>query len=251
LSSFITTNATQAVFDRVLARPILTPSGEHPRLAHLWWSAPSQGNRLVQVYVQGELYDVTLDVTQREIYLDLDRTHTNRIELLAVPADDPQALWRPQQNLLASWSPSVASTAEVSLVRDELLATDTQVVVSIDGSDMDHGSMWPSDVSRSGFGALLGMGCFGFDDTTGPGLGIGDLGAGSLGVDGFSWRWRRGDLGQGVYDIDLTTVNHAGQTVANPLNFQNVTLDDLPEPVAGLTLDENFTLSWTPPNQES
>lgn len=251
MSSFITTKATQAVFDLVLARPIFTNSGEHPRLAHLWWSAPNQGNRLVQVYVQGELYDVTLDVTQRALYLDLDRTHTNRIELLAVPADDAQALWRPQQDLLASWSPSVASTAEVRLVRDETLATDTQVVVSIDGSDMDHGSMWPSDVSRSGFGALLGMGCFGFDDATGPGLGIGDLGAGPLGVDGFSWRWHRDNLGQGVYNIDLTTVNHAGLAVANPLSFQNVTLDDLPEPVEGLSLDESFTLSWTPPNQES
>jgi hypothetical protein len=197
------------------------------------------------VYVQGELYDVALDVTQREMYLNLDRTHTNRIELLAVLEDDPEAVWRPQLDMLDSWSPAVTSTAEVRLVRDEALATDTQVVVSVNGSSLDHGSMWPNDVSRSGFGSLLGMGCFGFDDATGPGLGIGDLGAGSLGADGFAWRWSRGDLGQGAYDIDLTTVNHAGLAVANPLSFQDVTINDLPEPVAGLTLDETFTLSWT------
>jgi len=247
LSSFITTKATQIVFDLVLARPVMTPSGEHLRLAHLWWSAPSQGDRLVQVYVQGELYDVTLDITQREIYLNLDRTRTNRIELLAVPADDPEAVWRPQPDMLTSWSPGVVSATELRIVRDEALAIDTQVVVSIDGTNLDHGSMWPNDVPRSGFGALMGMGCFGFDDATGPGLGIGDLGAGSLGADGFAWFWHRGDLGPGVYNLDLTTVNHAGLPTANPLGFLDVAIDDLPAPVAGLTLDEAFTLSWIQP----
>jgi len=232
----------------VLARSILTSSGEHPTLAHLWWSAPGQGDRLVQVYVQGELYDVTLDISQREMYLILDRTHTNRIELLAVPADDPEAAWRPQPDLLASWNPSVNSTAQVRLVRDEALAVDTQVLVSVNGASLDHGPMWPNDVPRSGFGALMGVGCFGFDDATGPGLGLGDLGAGPLGADGFAWRWRRDDLPLGVYDIDLATVSHAGLAVTNPLTFQNVAIDDLLEPVTGLTLDGAFTLSWTQPN---
>jgi len=248
VSSFITTNATQTVFDLVLARPVLTPCGEHAQLAYLWWSAPGQGDRLVQVYVQGELYDVSLDIFQRDMYLILDRTHTNRIELLAVQGDDPQALWRPQPDLLTSWIPSIANAAQVRFVRDEAIAIDTQVVVSVDGSNIDHGPIWPNDVPRSGFGALMGMGCFGFDDATGPGLGLGDLGAGSLGSDGFAWQWRRDDLSQGTYDIQFDTVNHAGVAETNPIAFQGVVIDDLPEPVADLTLDNAFSLSWTPLN---
>lgn len=251
LSSFITTDATQDVFELVLARPVITPAGEHPWLVQLWWRAPQQGDRLVQVYVQGELYDVTPDPSIKEICLLIDRAQTNRIELLAVPADDPQAVWRPQPEQLASWEPSVMSTAQVALVRDEVLPVDTQMGVSVDGVGTDHGAMWPNDETRSGFGALWGTGCFGYDDATGLGLGIGELGAGPLGADGTAWRWRRDDLGVGSHDIEVRAVNYAGLPVADALLIQNVLIDNLPDPVSGLAVDPSFRLSWTLTNPNS
>jgi hypothetical protein len=251
LSSFITTDATQSVFELVLARPVVTPAGEHPWLVNLWWRASQQGDRLVQVYIQGGLYDVTLDPSVREMCLLVDRTHTNRIELLAVPADDAQEVWRPQPGLLASWDPGVSSTAQVVLVRDESLAVDTQLVISVDGTNTDHGAMWPNDEPRSGFGALLGAGCFGYDDATGPGLGIGELGAGPLGLDGTALRWRRDDLGVGSHDIQVNAVNHSGLPVAVPLLIQDTLIDNLPDPVSGLSIDPSFLLSWTLTNPNS
>ncbi len=239
MSSFITTDATQDVFGLVLARPVVTAAGEHPWLIHLWWLAPFQDDRLVQIYVQGELYDVTLDPAVREICLVLDRTRQNRIELLAVPADDPQAVWRPQPDLLGSWGPAISSVAEVVLVRDEMLPSDTQLVVEVDGKGVDRGAMWPQDQNRSGFGNPLGQ-----DDEAGLGVGVGGLGVGPLGGDGTVWRWRRDGLGLGSHEIKVKAVDRTGAPVANPVLIEGVQVESLPDPVSGLTIDPSFHLSW-------
>ena len=230
MSSFITTDATQDVFELVLARPVVTHAGEHGRLVHLWWRAPLQGNRLVQVYVNDELYDVTLDTTVREMLLVLDRARLQRIELLAVPADDSVAVWRPQPGLLGSWRPAVRSVAEVALVRDADLPDDTQLVVSVDGVQTDHSPMWPA-----------------IESMTGPGVGLGDLGAGPLGDDGNAWRWRRDDLPTGPHNLRFDAVDPAGQAVADPLTH-TLSIERLPEPVTGLIISQDFQLNWSPPN---
>lgn len=242
MSSFITTNATQGVFELVLARPIVTAAGEHPWLVHLWWRAPLQDNRLVQVYVQDELYDVTLDPAVREMCLVLDRTRPNRIELLAVPADDSEAIWRPQPDLLGSWQPAVSSGVSVVVVRDETLPVDTQLVVEVDGPGVDHGAMWPEDQNRSDFDHILTFG-----DVAGLGLGVGELGMGRLGADGTAWRWHRNDLADGIHNVNVRAVDVAGLPVANPLLLQNTLIDSLPDPVSSLTMDPSFRLSWNLP----
>ncbi len=239
MSSFITTDATQDVFDLVLARPIVTAAGEHPWLVYLWWSAPIQGNRVVQVYVQGELYDVTLDSTVREMVLVLDRTRTNRIELLAVADDDVEAIWRPQPDLLESWQPEVLDVVEVTMVRDEALPVDTHVVAEVGGQAVDSGAVWPNDVNRSDPDDLLE-----FADVSGLGLGVGGLGAGRLGFDATVWRWRRDDLAVGSHDININAVDLAGQPAADPILLQDVLIDNLPDPVMGLSIDQSFVLSW-------
>jgi len=228
--------ATQAIFELILARPVTIPAGEHPAMVHLWWRAAQQGERLVQVYVDDELYDVTADVMQRELWLLLDRAHTHRIELLAVSTDDP---WRAMPEMLNAWQPRVKDTAQVTVLRDETLAVDTRINVQVDDKPLDEGVLWPSEAHRSGFGALFGEGGFGFDAATGPGLGMGELGHGVLGADGAAWRWKRRNLSAGDHTLKLTTKDSTDQPTAS-----DVTLDHLPAPARDLQVDADFTLTW-------
>lgn len=230
MSSFITIDATQDIFELVLARPVVTYGGEHSRLVHLWWRAPGQGDRVVQVYVQDQLYDVTSDTTVREMVLLLDRARPQRIELLAVPADDPGAIWRPQPGLLGSWQPAVSDRAEVAILRDADPKSETQILVTINGADDAHGPLWPTTES-----------------TTGPGVGLGELGLGPLGDDGDAWRWRRNNLTPGVHNLRFDAVDPTGQSVANPL-VESVSIEYLSEPVTGLSVSEDFQLNWVTPN---
>lgn len=61
-----TYNATQQVFDLVLARPVDAPDLQHGRLIHLMWRAPEQGQRLVQFYLNRQLCGTSGSITQRE-----------------------------------------------------------------------------------------------------------------------------------------------------------------------------------------
>ncbi len=239
MSSIESDSATQDVFELVLARPVITEAGEHPRLVHLWWRAPQQGDRVVWVFVDGELADVVWDSEQRELWLSIDRSLPRRIELVAADADDP-----PRRLVSSCWQPSVQSAALVSLVRDETLPVDTRVAV-LDGEQvLDDEPMWADGEHRSGFGALFGQGAFGFDAATGPGLGLGELGVGPLGADNFAWRWRRDDLEDGEHALSLQALSRDGETLDAPLELEPATVERLPQPPANLHMQSNFTLTW-------
>lgn len=233
---------TQDVFELVLARPVATGAGEHGSLAHLWWSAPQQASRLVQVYVDRELTDVSTHPDQREMWLVLDRSAPRRIELLAVPPGD---VWAEQPEALGGWDPAITGEVTLGVLRDEALPVDTRLTVSVDGVDTDHGQVWPPSEHRGGFGGLFGVGGFGHDAATGPGLGRGELGWGPLGTDGRAWRWRGGDLQTGIHNIDLIPTDRSGQSVAPIAGVPGVVVDRLPEPASTFTIDPDFTLRWT------
>lgn len=237
MSSFLTLDATQDVFELVLARPVMTHTGQHPKLVHLWWRAPMQGDRLVQVYINDALYDVTLDTAIREMFLVMDRTRQNRIELLAIPADDPQAIWRPQPGLLMAWQPAVNSVASIDLVRDIGLPVETRLLLDVDATAIDHGPMWPTTETRS---------VPGDDDATGLGLGFGELGTGPLGFDGTAWRWRRDDLDAGEHSLRLLAIDHTGQAVSGSLEIA-ATIDLLPVPAIDISITPGFQLNWALP----
>lgn len=244
---------TQEVFEAVLARPVVVRGGEHGALVHVWWRAPQQGDRLVQVYVDGELVEVTHSVSQREVWLMWDRDRPFRVELLAVgvseaggnPEEDPGGVWAAYPEMLASWQPAVQTAAKLMIVRDERLPIDTQMAVSVDGVVRDRGALWPADEHRGGFGALFGLGEFGQDAVTGLGLGAGELGLGALGADGTAWRWRRDDLGVGVHELTAAALDHAGQSVAGEVNVNGVVIEEQPRAAASFTFDTDFTLHWT------
>ena len=234
-------SATQDPFELTLARPVTLPAGEHPALVHLWWRSAPAGERLVQVYVDDELYDVTADPAHRQMWLVLDRTAAHRIELLAVPMDQA---WQPQADALVAWQPKVRDVARLAVLRDETLTVDTQVRVSVDGKVVNEGPLWPSDAHRGGFGALFGEGGFGFDAATGPGCGVGELGYGPLGADGTAWRWQRHDLKPGSRSLAVKATDRTGQTIA-PGAMQPVMIDHLAPPASQLQIESDFTLHWS------
>jgi hypothetical protein len=199
------------------------------------------------VYVDGELAEVSTHPEQRALWLLLNRSRAHRIELLAVSADDADALWRPHPELLRGWSPGFVTQAGARVLRDEALPVDARLRVHVDGAIEAEEPLWPADAHRAGFGALFGQGAFGFDDATAPGLGspTSALGVGPLGIDSTSWQWRRDDLAAGAHLLELTAVDARGAAVASPLALPEAHIDALAAPPGELRIDPDFTLRWS------
>ncbi|MBI1373910.1 MAG: hypothetical protein GC159_14400 [Phycisphaera sp.] len=231
---------TQDIFTRVLLRPTV-PDGAG--LCHLAWAATAKSlaGRVVQIYVDGHLYDAVTDATQRETWLHLDRERDTRVELLAVDASEA---WRDRAADLATWSPAFVTEATLRIARDETLPIDTRVIVSVDGEDDARHPLWGAGDARVGFGGLFGDGGFGWDMATGLGHGVGAFGHGLFGADGEPWVWTRDDLPSGEHTIDLRLEDDTGRVIGALDAAQTITIDALPAPPTDLTLDEDYTLSW-------
>lgn len=223
--------------DDVMLRPT---EPDRATLALLSWSMPPGDDHLVQVYLDGSLYDVSTDPTQRQMWLHLDRLATARLELLAV---NPADAWRDCSDELKAWSPPFVTRGELAIVRDETWPIDSRVIVSIDGVDDAGAPLWGASDPRGGFGGLFGIGPFGYDTATSPGHGLGEFGFGPFGADGAAWRWSRDDLPPGLHTLGLRIEDAAGRTIA-VMNQQVITIDAIPDPPVNLTLDETFTLRW-------
>jgi hypothetical protein len=241
---------TDSIFDLVLARPVITPGGEG--VVHLWWRAPDQGDRLVQVYIDGELAEVSADPADRELWLICDPSRGHRIQLLAVDTGDDEAIWTPHPDRLNDWDPPFTTRLAAGLIRDERLPVDTTIGVRLDGREVARAPLWPGDVHRGGFGALFGLGEFGHDALTGPGLGSprSELGFGPLGADGSAWRWQSQDLPPGSLAtpgepaLPLAAADSAGRPVALAIE-QRLTIDPPPQPATTVAIRPDFTLTWT------
>jgi len=247
---------TQEVFDLTLARPAADADAQRGTirvsaglggLVHLWWLAPRQGARLVQVYVDGQLNTVTSDPAQRELWLVCDPSQPHQIELLAVPADDAEGIWRSQPERLRGCQPPVRRCASLTLLRDERLPPDTIIVVSVDGKEVERAALWPASAHRGGFGALWGLGEFGRDALTGPGLGSpgSQLGMGALGADGTAWRWVSGALPVGTHSVSVRALDANGQGVAELTPATSVPSDALSAEARKVTVSPDFRLSWS------
>lgn len=232
------THPTQDNFALVLLRPC-DPDG--PGLAHLSWRLHRPDDRVVQVYVNGSLFDAATDPMQREMWLHLDRATDVRIELLLTPAGDA---WVNHAARLSGWSPGFVTEAALAMVRDESLPADSRVMVMVDGqSDSGH-RLWTQRDGRGGFGGLFGIGSFGTDDAAGAGAGMGQFGLGPFGMDGDAWRWRRDDLPAGEHVLEVRVIDGAGRVEAQLPQPVTITLDALPQPAKHLTIDDEWTLHW-------
>jgi hypothetical protein len=252
----MTLSTTQDIFDLTLARPAAESDARRGSvqglpglggLIHLWWLAPEQGDRLAQVYVDGELNTVTCDPAQRELWLVCDPSQPHQIELLAVPADDAENIWRSRPELLQGCQSPLRRHASLTLLRDERLPVDTMVAVRVDGDEVARTALWPASEHRGGFGALFGLGEFGRDALTGPGLGSPDsqLGMGPLGADGTAWRWTSDVLSAGTHTITAQALDPGGQVVAELTEPINLTIDAVPVEARKMTVSPDFRLSWS------
>jgi len=231
---------TQAVFERVVARPVATPALHHTRLVHVRWRAPQQADRLVQVYVNRRLSAVTRRSAQREAWLVLDPALHHEIELLAVaPASSAQD----HAALLQGPIPRTTPAVELALLRDVAQPIDARVrVTANDAADAACAPLFSGRAARAGFGAVFGEGGFGYDAATGPGLGLGELGLGPLGVDGAALRYRDAALPSGAATLDLTLTSPAGEHTCLDLER---TIDRLPAPPRDLALNADLQLTWS------
>jgi len=239
--SLVQDGPTQDVFTRVFARPVSSGESLRGSLFHLFWSAPCQGDRVVQVYVDGALYDVTMDAAQRSMILLLPGGVPHRIELLAVPATDAPAHLT---DMLLGITPSVDAHAEIALLRDPGAGVGQRVCVDIAGELSNEAPLYGSSDARSGFGSVFGVGGFGFDAATGPGLGLGELGYGPLGADGNAWRWASATLPTGDHTLCLSIKDATGEVVSEPHDV-DVEVTRLPLQADGLSLSPSLELSWS------
>eukprot|EP00752_Nemacystus_decipiens_P014095 g12531.t1 len=209
-----TDNTTQLVFERVIARPVAAPDLQHGRLIHLLWRAADQGERLVQFYLNGQLSGSSLSITQREAWLLVDPDQHTQIELLAV---DPALVTTSFSSELVGLIPPADPAASLSVMRDLSLSAGTTLGVSVDGGLAERVPLFSPGDARGGFGAVFGEGGFGYDTSTGPGLGQGQLGYGPLGSDGDALCWRDDSLATGTHTITLSLEDQAGHARANDL----------------------------------
>lgn len=230
-----------SVFERVLVRQVAREDHLHGALFHLWWSAPAQGDRLVQVYANDRLYTATLDPAQRELWLVFAPGRPQRIDLAAVRCSDA-FVPRPTGSDIAASVPS--DIARVTVLRDPGAPVGSVVGIAVDDGPEEAAPLFGADDARIGFGSVFGEGGFGLDAAVGPGLGLGGLGLGPLGSDGDAWRWSRDDLAAGPHPLTLTHKDKAGRALAPPTTH-DITTDRLPPPPPSVTLRDDLTLAWS------
>lgn len=233
-------NPTQAVFERVVARPVAPPDTQHGRLVHVLWVAPQQGDRLVQLYVNGRLAEVSRSSADRAAWLLLDPSSHHEIELLAV--DRADATLDLSARLAGHPVPTMPAV-DLALLRAYEQPIDAAVSIGLESAGIDDRTpLFASDSPRGGFGAVFGEGGFGYDAATGPGLGLGELGYGPLGIDGQALRWRHTALPAGEHAFTVALRTDAG-TVSEQTLTRSVAR--LPDPPTNLALDADLTLTWT------
>lgn len=148
-------------------------------------------------------------------------------------------------SLLIGIEPDTQPAAALTILRDVSLPANAMLSVTIDGEpESAHVPLFSPGDARGGFGAVFGEGGFGYDASTGPGLGQGALGFGPLGSDGVALHWRDESLSQGSHTIDLLLEDQAGQP-ATPIQTLDLTIDRLPQPPVDVSLNEAFKLTWT------
>lgn len=205
------------IFHHVLLRPT---APDRPGLALLSWRVDDLGDRVVQVYVNGSLFDVVLDPAQTELWLHLDRVHQTQIELHAVEHD---------QAWIAE-STQYQARATLSIARDESLPIDARVFVSVDGVSDAGRPLWEPTNSRSGLGALFGLGPFGLDNLT-------DIGESP-------WTWTDDDLPAGEHLLNLEIRDSFGRRVARLLDPVAITIHRPPRAAANLRIESDQILRW-------
>ncbi|AQT67113.1 hypothetical protein STSP2_00254 [Anaerohalosphaera lusitana] len=197
--------------DRVRAFGIASGYGENgagrevPYAALVKWQS-QHGDKLHQVYVNGELAGVSSDCGVRQMVVGLPVCFEGpvRIEVVAV---DPGEGWK--QFDVCDEPGSLNGRVELRWVKlhglpyegryEVYMAVDDEVV-DFDSQPFDEGPIWRGPWEKAGFGLDgFGSGGFGFDAGNACGFGRGCFGEGEFGLDAEEFRWVSDELGTGKY----------------------------------------------------
>jgi hypothetical protein len=230
--------------ERLLLR---AASGPLENLALLTWADAVDEGFAVQVYVDGQLHDIVADGRRGECWLWLDRRQVHHVHALRVPAG--VACIDHASHLPLTDEP-FAPHASITLLRDEALPVDAAVTITLDGQPVDRQPLWSADDARNGWGGLHGIGSFGHDLATGPGLGLESHGHGPFGSGSHPFHWTSRDLdplAPGPHTLDITITDAAGRSLAS--STLHLTIDPPPPPPRDLSIDDTdddttFTLHW-------
>ncbi len=139
-----------------------------------------------------------------------------------------------------------SAAPQVAIHRPLDLPVDGRILVKVDGQERGRWRMWENRESRSGFGAQLGEGGFGFDAAGAEGFGLGDWGAGLPGVDGAFWRWRLGDEEPGEHQIDVQLLDAAGALIGDWPGGRIVEIEAPPPQASRFQIGPGLSLQWIP-----
>ncbi len=231
-------------FESVVVRPVISMGVEHRRLVHLCWRTVESCDRLVQVYIDGLLSDVTNEPSQSSMWLSLDRSRAHVIELLSVPVTRRGDIHRSHRDKLWRRGEQPDDTClSASLSRVNTFEPDTRIRVYLDGELRAESALWDVSVCRTGFGNLFGEGGFGFDGASGPGLGLGSLGGGSLHDISSFWTWRSPVSAPGEHLLTLQAISPSGVLRSPPLTVGCVTAE-IPRAAVDIELGDDGVLRW-------
>lgn len=230
---------TTDIFKSIFAQPVLTDAGEHPQLIEVSWVLLKNQGHAIQIYVDHEVREVVTETEQHSCWLALDRRRPHVIAVLGV---DPTEAFVAQPERLKAFQPDYKSHASLSMLRDESLPHDAVAEVKLDGTIVHQRPLWEGHIHRSGFGNLFGMGDFGNDAITGPGLGRGSLGHGPLGSDAHRFVVNHELQAGSTQTLSWSLKAPSGENLT-PFRTLSITSDLPVEPLTTLTLDETH-LRW-------
>lgn len=204
-------------FERILVRQVAATDPMHRALFHLWWSAPTQGERVVQVYANGQLDAVTFHPAQREVWLLYPPGRARALELIAVaPAD--AFVSRGVDDAVA---PGAYGCASIALGYDPAQTRGTMACVTVDSSEPMCAPLRPTRSINSG-----------------------EHRPGASGPEGHVWRWRSEPLPAGDHTLAVTQRDAIGRTHSPPIT-ERVFVDRLPAAPCRLAISNGHTLSWS------
>ncbi len=220
------------------AMPTVHEAGEDPSLVRVsWWPRldPAWG---VQAYVDGELAACSDSTSTQGLWLHVDRSQPHLIELLVTKLGPDRMA--PQTHRLSP--DSRALRPHIALMPTHDAPPDTQLRVTIDADEPQPHQLW-RDTPPGGFGGAFGVGAFGDDQPTSPGLGRGDLGLGPLGYDGHARRLTLEALTPGPHTLTLALTAPEG-TPRSPELTRELVIPDL-GPFASRLHAKGPSLSWS------
>jgi hypothetical protein len=191
---------------------------------------------LHQVYVNGRVAGVTVELTQRQMIvpIPLSQKTAVRIEVFAV---EPQFADVDFSEEIDSGQ-TQAGRVKIEFPGTDNLPINGKVDYYLEGNRLNKRSIkiQPESADKGGFGmSCFGSSDFGFDGSASPGFGNGNFGLGWFGFDACLLCWQSRQLQAGNYKFAIKITDDLGNTT-DEQETQTVTVIPPAQPAEGLTI---------------